>query len=313
MDQFLCEQGLRSYMNVPLIAQDELVGCLNVCSGAAGAFTAEAREIAQELAEVLALAIDQAHLHEEVKRRAEELEQRVTERTRELQDINAELESFSYSIAHDLRTPLRGITGYIGILLEDHAGTLDTEGKRLLNVIRESAEHLGQLIKDLLAFSRVSRQEINMTELDMTRLARSAFHQLEDSLKGRALEFNLKELPPSHGDPAMIRQVFVNLFSNAFKFTRRKESAVVEVAGQAEEAECVYCIKDNGVGFRMEQAHKIFGVFQRLHRSREYEGTGAGLAIVQRIIRRHGGRVWVDGTPGVGATVFFALPSSVQM
>jgi PAS domain S-box-containing protein len=237
-----------------------------------------------------------------------ELEQRVVQRTTQLEAANKELEAFSYSVSHDLRAPLRAIDGFSRILLEDYIENLDEEGKRVLSVIRNNTQKMGQLIDDLLLFSRLGRQEIRVSEMDMGKLAKAVSEELKLAVPERKLKFTINTLIPAQGDQAMIRQVFVNLLSNAVKFTRTKEIAAIEVDGRSQGNENVYTVKDNGVGFDMQYVNKLFGVFQRLHSSEEFEGTGVGLAIVQRIIHRHGGRVWAEGKINKGATIYFSLP-----
>ncbi len=245
----------------------------------------------------------------------EELEQRVIERTaqieavnRRLEATNKELESFSYSVSHDLRAPLRAIDGFSRMLVEDFAGKIDAEGQRLLNVIRSNAQKMGQLIDDLLSFSRMGRHDMVLSEIDMTGLARSVFEDLKSAAPERIIQFSLKTLAPARGDLSMIRQVWVNLISNAIKFTRPRETAVIEVGSRVEEDKNVYYVKDNGVGFDMQYVNKLFGVFQRLHSMEEFEGTGIGLALVQRIILKHGGTVWAEGKVNEGAVFYFTLP-----
>ena len=221
---------------------------------------------------------------------------------------NKELEAFSYSVAHDLRAPLRAIDGFSGVLVEDCAGELNDEGKRLLGKIRSSAQNMGRLIDDLLAFSRLGRKEIERSQIDMKELARDVFGQLSSASSGQAPHFSLEPLPSAQGDPVMVRQVFINLLSNAQKYSRTKEGAAIFVGGYSQNGENVYYVKDNGVGFHMNYANKLFGVFQRLHSAEEFEGTGVGLAIVQRIIHRHGGKVWAEGKVNEGATFYFTLP-----
>jgi signal transduction histidine kinase len=237
-----------------------------------------------------------------------ELEQRVEERTRKLQEANKELEAFSYSVSHDLRAPLRAIDGFSRILVEEYAAKLDDDGRRLLDVIRGNTQNMGRLIDDLLAFSRLSRKQMESTPVNMMELAEDVFQQLKLGLADQKIQFNLAPLPDTTGDPALIRQVFVNLLSNAAKYSRPRDETVIEVNGRRENGDCIYYVKDNGVGFDMTYAAKLFGVFQRLHSVEEFDGTGVGLAIVQRIIHRHGGRVWAEGKVNEGATFYFSLP-----
>lgn len=238
----------------------------------------------------------------------EELEQRVRARTSQLENANRELEAFSYSVSHDLRTPLRAIDGYTNILVEDYQSVLDEEGRRVCEVISTETRHMGQLIDDLLAFSRLSRAELHTVKMDMNELVRSSFDELTLNDDKERIDFKVGNLPAAHGDGTLIRQVWMNLLANAIKFTSRKTRALIEVDGIQEKDETVYYVRDNGAGFDMEYADKLFGVFQRLHSGKEFEGTGVGLAIVQGVIRRHGGRVWAEGKVDQGATFYFVLP-----
>ena len=232
----------------------------------------------------------------------------VSERTRQLEAANKELEAFSYSVSHDLRTPLRAIEGFARMLLDDYVEKLDGEGLRLLEVIRGNTRIMADLIDDLLALSRLGRQEIRAQEIDLGGLVTSVFGELKTQEPARQMELILDPLPPAFGDRSLINQVLVNLLGNAVKFTKSREKAIIEVGGWTEGKENIYFIKDNGVGFDMRYVEKIFGVFQRLHRREDFEGTGVGLAIVQRIINRHGGRVWATGKVDHGAEFYFALP-----
>jgi len=239
----------------------------------------------------------------------QELEQRVKERTTQLEAANKELESFSYSVSHDLRSPLRAVDGFTQILGEDYADKLDDEGKRVIGVVRDNAKKMGQLIDNILAFSRVGRKEMEMSEINMVDLAHSVFEELKPSMDGRSVQLDMKPLAACQGDRAMMHQVLVNLFSNAIKFTHNKQVAIIEVGCHAEDKENIYFVKDNGAGFDMQYAQKLFGIFQRLHGSEEFEGTGVGLSIVKRIVDKHGGRVWAEGKVNEGATFYFALPN----
>ncbi len=244
---------------------------------------------------------------ERINRLNEELEQRVIERTTQLEAANKELEAFSYSVSHDLRAPLRAIDGFSRILLEEFAPQLDTEAQRYLQIVRDNAQSMSRLIDDLLAFSRLSRQPLKKQSVDPRELVDASLEMLKPQIGGREIQFNIGELPPVQADPALLKQVYINLLSNAIKFTRRKEQAVVEIGSLKEGERTLYYVRDNGVGFDMQYAPKLFGVFQRLHRVEDYEGTGVGLAIVQRIVARHGGRIWAEGAVDHGATFCFTL------
>ena len=226
----------------------------------------------------------------------------------QLEAANKELEAFSYSVSHDLRAPLRAIDGFSRVVLEDCAEKVGDEGKRHLNIIRSNTQKMGQLIDDLLVFSRLGRQAIRISELDMEKMARDVFKEFEPVPPERKIQFDIGQLPSAHADPSMIRQVFTNLLSNAIKFTKTRETSIIRIGGLDTESEHLYSIKDNGVGFDMQYVNKLFGVFQRLHSSEEFEGTGVGLGIVQRIIHRHGGRVWAEGKVNEGAIFYFTLP-----
>ena len=249
----------------------------------------------------------------EVRRLNDELERRVHDRTAELEATNKELEAFSYSVSHDLRAPLRAIDGFASILNKDFMARLDREGQRVLGIVCDEAKRMGQLIDDLLAFSRLNRQPMQSGAIDMTTLAKTVFAECAAHAPGRQLQFNLRSLPSAHGDPAMIRQVLVNLIANAIKYTRPKSPAVIEIGCRGGETDAVYYIKDNGVGFDLKYANKLFGVFQRLHTEDEFEGTGVGLALVQRIVHRHGGRVWAEAKVNEGATFFFTIPTKSNL
>lgn len=234
------------------------------------------------------------------------LEQKVEQRTSELKAAVNELEAFSYSVSHDLRAPLRAIEGFSGILLEDHADALDEEAKRLLQVVRKNSLHMSQLIDDLLSFSRIARKDFIKKRVPMKDLANLAAEDLKTESKAAGV--TIEQLPDAYGDAALLRQVWTNILSNAFKFTRQNPSPQITVGAREDKRETIYYVRDNGVGFDMKYIGKLFGVFQRLHSVEEFEGTGVGLAIVQRIIHKHGGRVWAEARLNEGATFYFSLP-----
>jgi len=235
------------------------------------------------------------------------LERRVAERTAQLEESNKELEAFSYSVSHDLRAPLRAVDGFSQALMEDYGETLSAEARRYLDTIRSETQRMGELIDDLLTFSRLSRASLERLSIDNVAMVNSLLSGMIAESPGRKLDIRVEELPPCEADPVLLKQVWINLLSNAFKYTRRKALPVITIGSRREENTTVYYIKDNGAGFDMRYADKLFGVFQRLHRAEDYEGTGVGLAIVQRIVHRHGGSVWAEGAVDQGATFYFSL------
>jgi light-regulated signal transduction histidine kinase (bacteriophytochrome) len=229
-----------------------------------------------------------------------------------LEDANQELEAFAYSVSHDLRVPLRAIDGFSRIVIEDYEDKLDEEGIRLLGVIRENTKKMGQLIDDILLLSRASRQEMNLIELDMNALSEAVYLEFANQTENRPINFQVEKLPKVYGDRSLIYQVFINLIGNSIKFTRNINPAEIIVGSEEGKDDYVYYVKDNGAGFDMKYINKLFGLFQRLHSPQEFEGTGVGLSIVQRIIKRHGGNVWGEGAVGEGATIYFSLPKKKQ-
>ena len=266
-------------------------------------------------------------MRERVRRQAEQLsmfnlklEQEIAERQRaeaviqrhssELQAANKELEAFSYSVSHDLRAPLRHINGFAELLQKESASRLDDKGTRYLKMIVDSAKHMGRLIDDLLAFSRIGRTELRMAPVKLDHVVKEALQDLQPDIDKRHIAWTVHALPEVLGDHALLRQVFVNLISNAVKYSATRDMAAIEIGSlqDASGGEAIMFVRDNGVGFDMQYAHKLFGVFQRLHGSKEFEGTGIGLANVRQIIARHGGRTWAEGTPDKGAVFFVSLP-----
>ncbi len=228
-------------------------------------------------------------------------------------ETNNELEAFTYSVSHDLRAPLRSIDGYSKILQEDYSSKLDEEGNRILQIIRRNALRMGQLIEDLLNFARLGRKELEKTRLNMNVLVDNVKQELMTNESKRNIEFVVRPLDEVYCDSSMMRQVWINLISNALKYSRRQEVSKIEIGCNQEETRTIYYIRDNGVGFDMAYADKLFGVFQRLHKMEEFDGTGVGLALVHRIVSRHGGKIWAESQVNHGATFFFVIPNQNQI
>lgn len=227
----------------------------------------------------------------------------------DLETSNKELEAFSYSVSHDLRAPLRAIHGFTKILEEDYAGKLDPEGLDIMNTIVSNTEKMGMLIDDLLAFSRLGRKDLQAQKLNMTQLAKDAVAEVTNNVKDFAGDIVVNQLPPVVADQRLMSQVFVNLISNAVKYSGKTKTPHIEITSSQNNGDYIYCVKDNGVGFDMKYYDKLFGVFQRLHNNSDFEGTGIGLALVKRIISRHGGNIWAEGEPDKGASFYFSLKS----
>jgi signal transduction histidine kinase len=246
---------------------------------------------------------------EDIRKLNEALEQKVIERTEELEAVNQELEAFSYSVSHDLRAPLRIVNGYAIILQEEYQNIFDDEGKRLLSIVQDSAKKMGVLIDDLLTFSRLGRNGVFKTNVDMNLVVKNAVDELTVLTTHKAT-IEIHQLSPVLADHSLISQVWLNLLSNAIKYSVHSPRPVIEVSCIQHDAEIIYSIADNGVGFDMQYAHKLFGVFQRLHDTEEFEGTGVGLALVHRIIKKHGGKIWATAEVDKGATFNFSLPQT---
>lgn len=292
---------VKSFLACPIVALGRTCGWMYVAERLGlDEFTVDDERIALTLASQLALAWENIVLHED-------LEQRVVRRTRELEEANRELESFSYSVSHDLRGPLRAIDGFSSIVLRDHAAALPVEGRRYLDLVREGAQQMAQLIDDLLVFAKTARQPIARQTISMKELVNQCVGEFRGEIAERKTEVAVGDLPECRADPVLLKQALVNLLGNAVKYTRKQPRARIEVGCSSEGGEQAIYVKDNGVGFDMKHADKLFGVFQRLHHKEEFEGTGVGLAIVQRVVHRHGGRVWAQAEPGKGATFYFTL------
>lgn len=245
---------------------------------------------------------------EEVQKLNRELEERVEQRTAELAIALKDLEAFSYSVAHDLKAPLRAIGGFANILAEDYTPKLDENGRRVIGVIDDNVKNMGQMIDDLLKLSRTGRQAMSFVDIDMEKFARSVCREVQEGLyRDRDIEVSIKPMPPARVDPVLAKQIFHNLIANAMKFTSLKEKAEIEIGGFDRDGERVYYVKDNGAGFDMKYSNRLFETFQRLHAKEKFEGTGIGLAIVKSAVQRHGGRVWAEGEVGQGATFYFTL------
>jgi len=290
-------EGMVAFAGYPLIVGGQLAGVLGLF--ARHELSERALDALASVSDGIAVAVIQARAERERDERAEQLAA-----------ANRELEAFSYSVSHDLRAPLRAIDGFSRILLEEHADAMPPEAQRYLGLVRDNARQMGELVDDLLAFSRLGRQALERRPVEPDRLARETWQDLRHDWDGRAVELHIGGMPPAYGDPSLLRQVYANLFGNALKFSRERAPAVIEVGAERHDDGVAYFVRDNGVGFDMKYADKLFGVFQRLHRAEEYEGTGVGLAIVQRIVQRHGGRVWATAALGEGAAFFFTLGSS---
>jgi light-regulated signal transduction histidine kinase (bacteriophytochrome) len=300
-------------MTVPLTAHGQTFGVLTmVMSESERRFDTNDLTLAEELARRSALLIEGARLYQEVQKANADLEARVTARTMQLEAANKELEAFSYSVSHDLRAPLRAVSGFAKILQEDFQTVLPPDGVEYVDLIRQNALQMGNLIDELLRFSRLGRQNLVMHRVDMADLVRGV---IEDLCAGAATrpDFAIGNLPPAWGDAVLLKQVFANLIGNAIKFSRNSPAPRVEIdSHQADGGQTVYYVKDNGAGFDMRYVNKLFGVFQRLHLAEDYEGTGVGLAIVQRIVQRHGGRAWAEGELNKGATFYISLAQGGQ-
>jgi len=299
--------GKRSFLGTRLGTSDGIYGVLWLLEKLGGEqFSEQEMNVLVTSVAQLNIAYENAQRYEEIRQHAARMEARVAERTAQLRDANEELEAFNYSVAHDLRSPLRHIRGYVRMLLERGADP-DPEIRESATVIDESARKMGALLDVLLNLSLVGRQEMNRRQISPDSIVEEVVRELAEETQGRTIEWKIGPLPDLECDPVLIKQVFANLLSNAVKYSRPRATATIEVGTITEKQAPVIFVRDNGVGFDMKYADKLFGIFQRLHLQEEFEGTGAGLAIVQRIIRRHDGRVWAESGMGKGTTMFFTI------
>jgi PAS domain S-box-containing protein len=303
----LHDEGMRSVLSVPLLVESEAIGEINLASSTPHAFNAEHRDIAMEIAAPLAIAIQQARLREELGRQAGELERRLAERGAALRAATAELETMLYAVSHDLRDPLRHICGFTQLLLDDAGPALDPAVQHYARRIRDGADRMSSLVDDLVHLARVSRQDLMRRPVDLTTLAEDVVSQLQPQAESREIDWRVHPLPTVDCDPALVRLALRSLLSNALKFTRPRDHTVITIRPIEHDGQAGLAVQDNGVGFKMAYAGKLFGVFQRLHRADEFEGNGAGLALVQRVAQKHGGRVWADSGAEGGATFYLTL------
>jgi PAS domain S-box-containing protein len=311
------QRGYRSSIALPLKdVNDDTFGCLTIYSSEPYAFKPDEIRLMEELSGDLAFGIgvlrsriELKRAEEEVRRFNQELEHRVSQRTSQLESANSELEAFSYSVSHDLRAPLRHIAGFVEMLEEHLGNSLDEKSRGYMATISKATKRMGMLIDDLLSFARMARHDLSEQPVNLADMVNEIINELEPEVAGKNVQWRLGDLPVVLGDRALLRTVMDNLISNALKFTRSREQAEIVIGSSHLHGDIVVFIRDNGVGFDPNNASKLFGVFQRLHSSEEYEGTGIGLANVRRIISRHGGRTWADGAIDQGATFYFSLPN----
>lgn len=304
----LQQVGFHSAIVVPIKIQDQVMGTITLALATAERrYDSEDLAMAIELAARVSTAVENARLYQQTKQLNVELEARVRQRTAQLEAANKELEAFAYSVSHDLRAPLRAMDGFSRILLEDFDDEMAAGAAFYLQRIRHNAQQMGELIDDLLNFSRLSRQALHKESVRPTDIVRTVAAQLQPEENGRDVTITIEDMPPCQADPKLLAQVFTNLLSNALKYMRDQDTPCVVVGAKEQDGNTVYYVQDNGIGFDPKYADKVFGVFQRLHRAEQYEGTGVGLAIVQRIIHRHGGKIWVEAAVDEGATFYFTL------
>lgn len=300
---------IHSALYVPVHYKSNILGVFVLYSGDKKAFTEVDERNVGALANSLAVSMENRKVREEILQLNAKLEQRVAERTAQLESSNRELEAFAYSVSHDLRAPLRVIGGYARILSEDYRSCMDEEGNQLLSSICSNTDRMGKLISDLLALSKVSRSELRLSRLNMAALIKTVFDEAVTPEEQKRCKLTIHPLSDAFGDSTLICQVWSNLLMNAVKYSQPKQESIVTITSHVEGDMTVYSIHDNGVGFNPKYADRLFGLFQRLHDSEEFDGTGIGLAIVKRIVERHGGQVWAEGEINEGATFSFSIPT----
>jgi light-regulated signal transduction histidine kinase (bacteriophytochrome) len=286
-----------------------VIGEISIASSSKAAFAAEHRDIALEIANPLAIAIQHARLRQELSRQTGELERRLADKGAAMRGATAELETLLYSVSHDVRGPLRHLIGFSQLLLDDCGKDLDPTALHYAERIHQAADHMATLIDDLVGLSRIGRQDMLRRPVRLTTLVEDVVDQLRGQINGRRIEWQVEELPMVEADPVLAKLAITHLLSNAVKFTRPRERAIIRIAPVESDGQAGLAVRDNGVGFRMAHAGKLFGLFQRLCRPDEFEGNGAGLAIVQRIAQKHGGRVWAESELDAGATFYLTLGS----
>jgi PAS domain S-box-containing protein len=304
----LNKKGIQSFINIPLLSVKDFYGILNIGWENPRTITPEETDIASEVASQITIALEKASLLKKIRLHAADLEERVTERTAQYEAANKELETFSYSVSHDLRAPLRHISGFIGLFLEHNSTHLTEEELGYLAVVTKSAEDMGALIDALLAFSRLNRSDLKKTTINTIEIIDQGLQLFTEDIRTRGIEMKIGPLPQTYADVQLIRQVWINLISNAIKYTGKKDKAVIEIGSFVEKDKTNFFIKDNGAGFDMKYSDKLFGLFQRLHIQKDFDGIGIGLANINRIIKRHGGQCWAEGEMDKGATFYFSLP-----